>query len=156
MTNHSTGDPYADCLVQLFRSYGTVRRTIEVELARHELTWAHLYILMTLDVHREPLSLKEIASFTSREPHSISGLISRMQDSGFLNKVEDRKDRRITRIELTPKGNELVKMIALPTIDSARNLLASRLSMESAEQLNRYLNSIRQAAEEKLGKNSVL
>ncbi|MFC2020355.1 MarR family winged helix-turn-helix transcriptional regulator [Chloroflexota bacterium] len=40
------------------------------------------------------------------EPHSVSGLISRMTKQGLINKVKDLERKNLVRIEITEKGYE--------------------------------------------------
>jgi DNA-binding MarR family transcriptional regulator len=53
----------------------------------------------------------EIARRLVREPHSVSGLLSRMEKQGLIKRVKDLPRRNMIRVVMTKKGEEAYKFI---------------------------------------------
>ena len=62
-----------------------------------------LYVLWQED----HLPIVELSKRTSLAKTTLTSMLDRMENSGFLNRVYDESDRRIIRIVLTPKAKEL-------------------------------------------------
>lgn len=54
--------------------------------------------------HKDGLSQKEIAEILHSKPATITVMIKRLEKSGFIKKLSDEKDQRVSRIHLTEKG----------------------------------------------------
>ncbi len=52
------------------------------------------------------LQPSDLAGLLAQESHSVSGLLNRLEDSGYINRARDRSDRRVVRVTLTPAGRE--------------------------------------------------
>ena len=63
-------------------------------------------ILEYLNEHGD-CSQKELADFLGVSTASIATSLKRMSKSGLIEKTSDEKDRRINRLRLTKKGNEV-------------------------------------------------
>lgn len=64
--------------------------------------------LVIARVHRRPgLSQSEIADLLEIEKASAGRLIDRMQAKGWLERRDDRSDRRINRLHLTKKAERI-------------------------------------------------
>jgi DNA-binding MarR family transcriptional regulator len=50
------------------------------------------------------LSISELADTLSLAPHSVTELVNRAAEMGLVRRVEDDDDRRVARVQLTPKG----------------------------------------------------
>jgi DNA-binding MarR family transcriptional regulator len=89
------------------------------------------------------------------ERHTVSELISRMEEKGLVVKTRDEKRRNIVRIRITDKGRQVgYKVIQ---IDFVRNIM-SNLTEEQKEQLQTSLKILLQSAlkeMEKKNKNSM-
>jgi len=58
-----------------------------------------------------PPTINDIASRLERAQNTVSEKISRLEDKGLVRRIGDVNDRRITRVEITDKGLDLVKTI---------------------------------------------
>jgi DNA-binding MarR family transcriptional regulator len=85
-------------------------------------------VLLILSMSKNPLSPGEISSYVFREKHSVSALLSRMQRAGYVKKVRSRKDQRVVKIQIQPKGRELLDQAIPVVIGHSREMLASRFS----------------------------
>jgi len=87
--------------------------------------------------------LSEIARWMFKEPHSVSGLINRMEEEGLVKRVKDLEKKNLVRVEITEKGQQAyeysVKREALHRIISA-------LSEEERDQFGSCLVKLRNKA----------
>ena len=61
------------------------------------------------ELKKQGLSEKEIAEFLHISPPSVATSLKRMEESGLVVRVENKKDARRNSIKLTKKGKELVE-----------------------------------------------
>jgi DNA-binding MarR family transcriptional regulator len=97
---------------------------LEAELARaglEEISPAHGDILYVL--HRNgPVSLKEIARHTRKDKSTVTGVVQRLEERGYLARERDPEDARVTRVKLTEKAAALA-----PRLFAVSNRLKARL-----------------------------
>lgn len=110
-------------------------------LVKHScLPPSHVKVIFTLS-HTGPLSLSHLANTMGISKPNITPIIDKLIQDGFVNRYEDPNDRRILRVELTEKANELhkfqtekYKAMLLPKL--------SNLSSEDLDLLDHSLNKI--------------
>src|SRR6187402_2917157 len=91
-----------DGLVQLsFAVHAALERVAE----RHELSLVQVRLLGILR-DREP-SMLELAAFLNLDKSSITGLVTRAEGRGFVQRTPSPDDRRAVHVSLTAKGKEL-------------------------------------------------
>ena len=54
-------------------------------------------------------SLSELSKAMHISAPTISGIIDRLEESGYVKRIPDENDRRVTNIELTSKGEKVVQ-----------------------------------------------
>jgi len=79
----------------------------ERELAEHGISSIQAAVLFTIQDIGAVATPAEISRRLVREPHSISGLLSRMEKQGLIKRTKDLPKRNMVRITLTPKGKAL-------------------------------------------------
>jgi len=73
---------------------------------------------------RGPIRLSDLASFAGLNPTMLSRLVPRLEEAGLIRRLPDEADRRVCRVETTPRGRALLERIR-----SERNdVLSRRLS----------------------------
>jgi len=86
--------------------------------------------LVIARVHRRPgLSQSEVADLLEIEKAPAGRLIDRMQAKGWVERRDDRSDRRINRLHLTAEGERLhaaIWPIAEATVDDALGDLSAK------------------------------
>ena len=97
--------------VRLFRAYTVLERAREMELSRVGITLPQAAALYFLGTARETLTPTKLARLTYKEPHTISGLLNRMEEQGLIKKTKDLKRKNLVRVSLTKKGEELFKRL---------------------------------------------
>ena len=77
---------------------------------RDKITLPQLLILDFL--HKEGEStMSYLAHFMSVTTAAMTGIVDRMVRDNYLKRIYDPQDRRIVKVRLTPRGNELIKDI---------------------------------------------
>ena len=56
-----------------------------------------------------PETLSELAQVERVQPPSITKVVARLEEEGFITRSGDAKDRRVTRIQLTGKGKRFIE-----------------------------------------------
>jgi len=77
------------------------------------VTGPQLWALKTISKN-ESFPLGELSKKMYLHPSTITGLIDRLEKKGYVERDRDKKDRRIVKILLTPKGKGLVKRAPNP------------------------------------------
>ncbi len=120
MSNHIHVDE-TKIIVLISRIHEKANAFLMAELARHGmqgLVPSHgdiLYILFT----RGNLAMNEIAILIHRKRPTVTVLVDKLAALGFVDKIPDPDDSRVTRISLTEKG----KRMKTSLIEISENLL---------------------------------
>ena len=77
------------------------------------ITGPQLWVLKTL-YQNGSLSLGELSKGMYLNPSTITGVIDRLEKNGFVLRGRNEIDRRVVKVQLTPKGTELVKRAPNP------------------------------------------
>ena len=122
--------PAIDAYVVLRRAADAVDRHVESELGEWGVTTAQYGVLLHL-MKGEPLSLTDLSGLIFRSNSTLTSLIDRMERDGLVAREAHINDRRVTTVELTPKGGELLGKIR----SHHRPFLADMMSCLSPEEL---------------------
>jgi len=111
-----------------------------------ELSLARFDLLMQLlrDDGQTPASLSRRMLVTAG---NLTGLVDRAERDGVVERRSDPKDRRLTRVFLTPQGQRLARKAARRHHDLAEELVAP-LERKDREALRQLLGQLREALEE--------
>src|SRR5262245_54288845 len=104
-----TSDQLQIRLARLFRAYG--------------LTPSQYNILRILHGQGKPLRILEIAGRTITVVPGITGLIDRLEQAGFVNRLRCERDRRIIYVALTDRGIDTLAELDEPLLALHRKLL---------------------------------
>ena len=121
-------------------TYMTLRRARELELDRIGLTIPQAGVLYFLKTSKEPLTPMKLSRLMSRQPHTLSALLTRMEAQGLVKRTKDLHRKDLVRVSLTKKGDEAFKRQM--TEKAARNV-ASCLSKKEKDALNAICNKLR-------------
>lgn len=77
------------------------------------ITGPQLWVLKTL-YQDGSLSLGELSKRMYLNPSTITGVVDRLEKKNCVLRDRSEKDRRIVKVQLTPKGNKLVKRAPKP------------------------------------------
>ncbi len=142
--------PYRLWLV-LLRTSDIILRAREKELEPYGITSSQAAILYTIDSLGDKATVGNISKWLFRMPHSVTGILDRMERLGLVERVPDPLRKRVVRVRMTVKGKEAY------TLSSQReviNRIMSVLSEEEMKDLSRVLKAINIKAREELTKAS--
>lgn len=87
------------------------------------------------------MTIGELSQKMSLACSTITDLIDRMEKAELVNRAKDDKDKRVVRIEVLPKGFEILENVLI----KRREYLASKLndfSYQDKEVLNKVLSAL--------------
>lgn len=109
----------------------------DLELKKYNLTMAQCRILEYLGSRGGTATQKEIEVFWEVSHPTVVGLISRMEQNGYV-KCRQSDDRRNKIVALTPQAESISREMK-KNIYSSEQMLLAPLSMEERECLKRLL-----------------
>jgi len=92
--------------VLLFRTFRALERARELEVARFGLSMPEAAVLHALRTAQEPVTPAKLSRWLYREPHTVSGLVNRMEEQGLVKKSKDLEKKNLVRVTLTEKGEQ--------------------------------------------------
>jgi DNA-binding MarR family transcriptional regulator len=92
--------------VQVFRTFRAVERAGEVELERFGLSVIEAGVLHALKTADEPVIPAKLSRWLYREPHTMSGLLNRMEKKRLVKRSKDMEKKNLVRVVLTKKGEQ--------------------------------------------------
>lgn len=130
--------PLPDCLIFLLaKAYQRAHSQFRKDLEPYGLTNIQHVVLEGI-WHEQGQTSAELGKLLVLDKATLSGVLSRMQDGGWIEKLPDADDRRVVRIFTTEKTAELKgKLIALRT--RANEKLLEPFSLEERVLLKRLL-----------------
>lgn len=105
-------------------------------------------IPMLFLIQKHPgISQREIAQIMDVEPGTVAVMLKRMEKSELVYRQEDSKDRRISRVFLTERAQEILNSVRI-VVKDIENSLMTALSEEEKKQLYDLLYKIRSKLDE--------
>src|SRR6266852_1141377 len=111
-------------------------------LRERALTPSQYNILRILRGEGKPLPILEIASRTIAVVPGITGLIDRLEQAGFVNRLRCEKDRRVIYVALTDAGANVLGELDGP-LSAVHDKLLGHLSQGELKELIRLLEKAR-------------
>jgi DNA-binding MarR family transcriptional regulator len=96
-------------LMLLIDASNVAQRALEKRLNPLDLSVPQQRILTYVYFAEESLTPGLLAGLLLQEPHSISGLLNRLEDRGLVARTRDRRDRRVVWVGLTPEGRQVAE-----------------------------------------------
>jgi len=119
----------------------------ERELLPQNLSATSAAILFLVDAMGKDVTPARISRMLLREPHSISGILMRMEKQGLIKRTKNMERKNLIRITLTTKGENALKQ-AMKKEGTKRGL--SKLSAEQQRQLKTALTALKEAGMKEL------
>jgi len=67
-----------------------------------------LFVLMQLEMHG-PIPMSRLAGLLDAGLSNVTGIVTRMEELGLVERVRDERDRRVVQVRATPRGSEMVQ-----------------------------------------------
>ncbi len=112
-------------------------------LREHDLTPSQYNVLRILRGEGKPLPILEIASRTITVVPGITGLIDRLEQAGFVNRVRCEKDRRVIYVALAEKASKALAALDEP-LKALHKKLTGHLSQADLKELSHLLEKLRE------------
>ena len=102
-----------DTMQSLRRIFKALQNFSHEVSTKFGITGPQLWVLKTI-FKNGSLPLGELSKKMYMHPSTITGVIDRLEKKGYVSRDRDRKDRRVIKVQLTPKGKRLVKRAPNP------------------------------------------
>ncbi|MFC1993668.1 MarR family winged helix-turn-helix transcriptional regulator [Chloroflexota bacterium] len=90
--------------VLLSQTRDALYKAREKELSKFGISTTQAAAMLVIKQAKGPVTPSEIARWLFREPHSVSGMLSRMEADGLIKKTKDLGKKNMVRVTLTEKG----------------------------------------------------
>ena len=87
-----------------------------------EITQTQIFTVMTL-FEKAPCPLNELSEKLHIAAPTVTGIVDRLEKSGYVRRIPDSKDRRVINVDLTPKGLKIAKKLKVTIKKKWRDIL---------------------------------
>ena len=130
-----------DGIVAQFRaSLGELRCVGSERLVRHGVSMAHLHVMSMLDRHGE-LPMSRVAELLGVSDSNATGLVDRMEEHGFVERVRHPDDRRVVLVRISDRGRQILADVEVLRDDLVVRIMG-RLDTAQLERLAAALNDV--------------
>ncbi len=106
MNTQLSGDQDYNLWVLMRQTRDGMMKAREKELGKYGISSIQAALLFTIQAIGDDATPAEISRRLVREPHSVSGLLSRMEKQGLVRRVKDLPKRNMVRVVMTDKGKK--------------------------------------------------
>ncbi len=104
---YSYSDADHDLWMLLTHTRYAIYRSREKELQRFGVSPEQVGVMFIVQALGNRATPSEISRFILRQPHTVSALIERMEEKGFVKKEHDLDKKNLVRVSLTDKGQRV-------------------------------------------------
>ena len=133
----------------IYQAYNAVFKVAELALLPHNLSLPQLHLLAILKKADGLVTTGEIGQAMVKASQTITGLVDRLEEPGFVERVFDRRDRRKTWVRITEKGERKLAE-ALPVFNRLVDEIFSVLTDQDLQDVQAKVGKLRGAAMDKL------
>ena len=119
----------------------------ERELLQQNLSATSAQILFLVDAMGKDVTPAKISRMLLREPHSVSGILMRMEKQGLIKRAKNMERKNLIRVTLTAKGENALKQAMKK--EGVKHVM-SKLSEEQRRQLKLSLAGLKEAGMKEL------
>ena len=134
MYDYKFGAASLSTWAELRHTWFAVNRVAETRLNKIGSTPETIAVLWACRDHPGPLHPAEIARLVFRSPHTVAGLLNRMEKDGLIMRIPKEKGHPFTEVKITDKGKELCE----PGIEILKEVIAEIMSVLSNEELREF------------------
>lgn len=125
----------------------------QLEVSRYGITAKQASVLYIVNALGDQATPGEISRRLFQQPHSVTGMLNRMENQGLVRRVRDLDNKNHVRVELTDKGHSVY--LDCCRRESIHGVMSS-LSREQCRQLAECLDILRDASMQYLGEEKEL
>lgn len=134
----------------LYQTFTAIFKETERALSPASISGPQAFALACLQYGGSPMIPSRLASFLAQESQSLTGLIDRMEQHGWVRRVRDLPDRRSLRLEITTAGESKLGEALTEGYKAATAIFAC-LDDDEMRTLARLLERIRMSSLDRLG-----
>jgi DNA-binding MarR family transcriptional regulator len=153
METERVDDRDYEAWVLLHQAHDAMQKARNRQLKTVGLSSSQAAVLFIVKNVEGPATPAEISRWLFREPHSVSGIIRRMEQQGLVRKENNLPRKNLVRVVITEKGEEAYQRSREITV--IHNIL-SDLSPKQHDDLRAYLRVLRDKALGEVGTNHQL
>ena len=132
----------SEIMQSLRRIFKAIRDYSRNVSEKYGITGPQLWAIKTISLNGK-LSLGDLGNRMYLRPSTITGLIDVLEQKGYVARIRDRGDRRVVKVELTPKGQRLAKTAPNP----AQGKMIYGLTKLKGRELNLIFDSVKKLVE---------
>lgn len=129
-----------DCWLQMIRTYDHMQNEVATQLQRHGLTLPQFEVLSTLAV-ASCTNQQELAQRLQVTKGNLVGLIDRLTERGWVERMPDPEDRRVNKVRITADGKSLLEKV-YPDQLAAVEVLMTKLGQAEVDTLKGLLKKL--------------
>lgn len=129
-----------DCWLQMIRTYDSMQSEVAAKLQKHGLTLPQFEVLSTLAVS-SCTNQQELAQRLQVTKGNLVGLIDRLTERGWVERMPDPADRRVNKVQLTGDGKQVLEKV-YPDQLAAVEIMMTKLSLHEVDTLRMLLNKL--------------
>jgi len=99
--------------------------------ATYKITAPQLVCLLTI-VNEGPLNLSRLSKQVFLSASTVVGILDRLEEKDLITRQRDHKDRRLIKVQATPKGEDLAAQTPSPLPTALANALKQLPELEQA------------------------
>ena len=122
-----TAEPERDLVAGVIQLANLLTRRLAPVFAKARITPQQWAILSVLSRNGAPMSLASLARTMMVSKQNMTGMITRLEQLGFAERVDDPKDLRSSRVVLTRRGRATVDKLR-PAYEQWRDALGGEVS----------------------------
>jgi DNA-binding MarR family transcriptional regulator len=138
---------YGELWAMLNQVHWAMVRVTENALRPIGITMIQAAVLFLVKNARTPATPAQLSRWLFREPHTVSGLLNRMEKQGLIRKAKDLEKKNLLRVTLTEKGEKAYQWQSEMRVI---HKLLSSLSPKQRNNLMTYLRTLRSSALDEL------
>jgi DNA-binding MarR family transcriptional regulator len=143
-----TGNVIIDTWFLLHQTYQSLIKCEEGLFSGNGLSLQQFHVMHTIILNGNSAMPIAVADWLDRNPNSITMIIDRLEKRGFVKRERDGKDRRATRLVVTPEGEKAFSQFRT-AFNKLRSTILSDMSDIELRELARLLNMVREKSFEK-------
>lgn len=136
------GESKAAIIADFRASMGELKCITSERLVRQGISMSQLHVMHLLESHGD-MPMSRLAEMLDVSDSNATGLIDRVEERGFVERLRVATDRRMVMVQLTPAGRQL-----LDEIETVREgILSQVLDQLQPSQLNGVATALRDLRE---------
>jgi DNA-binding MarR family transcriptional regulator len=113
MTETGQDEAISETMQSLRRIFKTIQDYSQEVSSAFGVTGPQLWALKTIS-ETDGIALGELSKKMYLHPSTVTGVVDRLENKGYVVRDRDRKDRRVVKARLTPEGTALAKKAPNP------------------------------------------